>query len=137
MAKIRHIAIKTLDPAKLARFYEEVFDMEVVLRRQTGSVYLTDGYLSLALLPSRGEVAPGIEHFGFHVDDMEEIVSRLENTGMAGPKVRDNDPPFAEERITDPDGNMVDLSVHGYEHVEHQADRGDTKGVKTKEKEPA
>ncbi len=137
MAKIRHLAIKTMDPAKLARFYEEVFDMEVVLHSDSGSIFMSDGYLSLALLVSRGKVPPGIDHFGFHVDDMGEIASRLENTGMAGPKVRDNNPPFAEERVTDPDGNMIDLSVHGYERVERQADRGDAKGAKTKEKEPA
>ncbi len=132
MPKIRHIAIKTLDPAKLARFYEEVFDMKVMMRRDTGSVYMTDGYLALALLPSRGEVATGIEHLGFHVDDMEEIASRLEKAGVAAPKVRDNDPPLAETRATDPDGNMIDLSVHGYERAEYQADR-----AKTQEKEPA
>ena len=137
MSKIRHLAIKTLDPAKLASFYEEVFDMEVVMRSDSGSIFMTDGYLSLALLSSRGKVPPGIDHFGFHVDDMGEVASRLEKTGMAVPKVRDNDPPFAEERITDPDGNMIDLSVHGYQRDERQSDRGDAKGAKTKEKEPA
>ncbi len=149
MAKLRHLAIKTMDPAKLARFYEEVFDMEVVMKSESGSVFMTDGYLSLALLVTRGLVPPGIDHFGFHVDDMEETGSRLVKAGIIGPKVRDNDPPFAEKRTTDPDGNMIDLSVHGYDRDERQADRGDgeeTKvdamaearaGAKAKETEPA
>lgn len=122
-AKVRHIAIKTPDPARLAEYYTKVFDLDVVLRRETGSVYLSDGDLCLALLPTRGEVAPGIEHFGFHIQDAEEIANALEGLGMEAPKIRANDPPFAETRVTDPDGNMIDLSVHGFEMVEFQEDR--------------
>ncbi len=123
-AKVRHIAIKTPDPQRLADYYTKVFGLEVVLKRETGSVYLSDGDLCLALLPTRGEVAPGIEHFGFHIQDAEEIAAAIEDAGMEGPKVRANDPPFAETRVTDPDGNMIDLSVHGFEMIEHQEDRG-------------
>lgn len=127
-AKIRHIAIKTPNPKRLAEYYTTVFGMDVVLERPTGSVYLSDGDLCLALLPTRGEVAPSIEHFGFHIQDAEEIAKSIEGLGMEPPKVRPNDPPYAETRTTDPDGNMIDLSVHGFEMQEFQADR---------EKEPA
>ncbi len=122
-AKVRHIAIKTPDPQRLADYYTKVFGLDVVLRRETGSVYLSDGDLCLALLPTRGEVAPGIEHFGFHIQDPEEIAEALEGVGMERPKVRPNDPPFAETRVCDPDGNMIDLSVHGFEMQEFQSDR--------------
>lgn len=122
-AKVRHIAIKTPDPERLAEYYTTVFGLDVVLRRPTGSVYLSDGDLCLALLPTRGEVAPGIEHFGFHIQDAEEIAKALEDVGMDPPKVRPNDPPYAETRVCDPDGNMIDLSVHGFEVQEFQADR--------------
>lgn len=122
-AKIRHIAIKTPDPKRLAEYYTTVFGMDVVLERPTGSVYLSDGDLCLALLPTRGEVAPSIEHFGFHIQDAEEIAKSIEGLGMEPPKVRPNDPPYAETRTTDPDGNMIDLSVHGFEMQEFQADR--------------
>jgi len=122
-AKVRHIAIKTPDPQRLADYYTTVYGLDVVLKRPSGSVYLSDGDLCLALLPTRGEVAPGIEHFGFHVQDVEEIAEALEGMGMDRPKVRPNDPPFAETRVTDPDGNMIDLSVHGFEMEEYQDDR--------------
>lgn len=122
-AKVRHIAIKTPDPDRLADYYTSVFGMDVVLRRETGSVYLSDGDLCLALLPTRGQSAPGIEHFGFHIGSAEDIAAALEAAGMEAPKQRPNDPPFAETRVTDPDGNMVDLSVHGFEMEEYQADR--------------
>ncbi|MFT5540120.1 MAG: catechol 2,3-dioxygenase-like lactoylglutathione lyase family enzyme [Alphaproteobacteria bacterium] len=122
-AKVRHIAIKTPDPQRLAEYYTQVFGLEVVLRRETGSVYLSDGDLCLALLPTRGECAPGIEHFGFHIQDAEEIAQALEDAGQAPPKVRPNDPPYAETRVTDPDGNMIDLSEHGFEMQEFQDER--------------
>ena len=122
-AKVRHIAIKTPDPQRLADYYTTVYGLDVVLKRPSGSVYLSDGDLCLALLPTRGEVAPGIEHFGFHIQDVEEIAEALEGMGMDRPKVRPNDPPFAETRVTDPDGNMIDLSVHGFEMEEYQDDR--------------
>jgi catechol 2,3-dioxygenase-like lactoylglutathione lyase family enzyme len=125
-AKVRHIAIKTPDPQRLADYYTTVYGLDVVLKRPSGSVYLSDGDLCLALLPTRGEVAPGIEHFGFHIQNVEEIAEALEGIGMEGPKVRPNDPPFAETRVTDPDGNMIDLSVHGFEMEEYQDDRKET-----------
>ena len=128
-AKVRHIAIKTPDPQRLADYYTTVYGLDVVLKRPSGSVYLSDGDLCLALLPTRGEVAPGIEHFGFHIQDIEEIAEALEGMGMDRPKVRPNDPPFAETRVTDPDGNMIDLSVHGFEMEEYQDDRKEAAAI--------
>jgi catechol 2,3-dioxygenase-like lactoylglutathione lyase family enzyme len=122
-AKVRHIAIKTPDPNRLADYYTKVYGLDVVLRRETGSVYLSDGDLCLALLPTRGQCAPGIEHFGFHIGSAEKIAESLEGIGMGAPQTRPNDPPFAETRVTDPDGNMIDLSVHGFEMQEFQGDR--------------
>ena len=61
---------------------------------------------------------------------MDEIAARLEAVGQNPPKVRPNDPPYAEQRCTDPDGNMIDISMHGYEKVEHQANRQQRAGEK-------
>ena len=51
MPKIKHIAIVTMDPEKLAQFYCDVFEMKVVERNGRGNVFLTDGYINLAILP--------------------------------------------------------------------------------------
>ena len=127
MARIKHLAIKTVDPERLAKFYVDVFELEIVQRSDKGAVFLTDGYLSIAILKARGDVPPGLNHFGFEVDDMAQISERLEAAGMEGPKVRPNDPPYAETRAIDPDGNMFDLSVHGYNRDERQSDRAGQK----------
>ena len=51
MSKIRHLAIKTKDPSKLAKFYGDVFDMKVLYTEKSGAIYMSDGYLTLAMLP--------------------------------------------------------------------------------------
>src|ERR1700681_5104456 len=82
MPKIRHLAIKTKNPARLAEFYAQVFDMKVLHSEKSGAVYMSDGYLTLAILRNRGEAAPsGINHFGFQVDDLGEVEKRLEKLG--------------------------------------------------------
>lgn len=130
MAKIRHLAIKTKDPKRLAKFYEDVFDMKAIHSEENGAIYMSDGYLTLALLRNRGEATPsGINHFGFSVDDVEEIEAKLAKYDEPM-TVRPSNRPFAEHRAMDPDGNLFDISVHGYDEVEFRADRE----KKTKEK---
>jgi catechol 2,3-dioxygenase-like lactoylglutathione lyase family enzyme len=129
--KIRHLAIITVDPERLAKFYEEVFQMT----RLTGkagvpgskAVYMTDGYITLALLENKAEGKPnGMNHFGFHVDDQDEISRRLTKAGVRAPAKRPADRPYAETRAFDPDGNNFDISVAGF---------GSEEGTETKKKE--
>src|SRR5882724_13717518 len=116
--KIRHLAIMTLDPERLAKFYEETFEMT----RLTGkgvpgskAVYLTDGYITLALLENKAEGKPsGLNHFGWHVEDHDEITNRLVTNGVKAPAKRPADRPYAETRATDPEGKNFDISVKGF-----------------------
>ena len=118
MAKIRHLAIVTTDPGKLAEFYEKVFDLEVQHRADNGNVFMTDGYMNIALLRNKAEGKPsGLNHFGFEIDDMDAVTERLESAGVPAPAKRPADRHFAETRAFDPDGNNFDLSVNGYERV--------------------
>lgn len=123
MPKIRHLAIKTKNPARLAEFYSKVFDMKIINQEKSGAVYMSDGYLTLAILKNRGEATPsGINHFGFQVDnlaDIEERLKKFDEPMTARPSTR----PYAEHRAMDPDGNLFDISVHGYDEVEYAADR--------------
>jgi hypothetical protein len=84
---------------------------------------MSDGYLTLALLRNRGEATPsGINHFGFQVDDIEDIAEKLKK--FEEPlEMRPANRPFAEYRAMDPDGNLFDVSVHGYDEAEFQSDR--------------
>ena len=125
--KIRHLAIYTPDTDKLAAFYARVFDMEIVLRAGPigkGPVFITDGYMNLAILPAttRGEAAVGLNHFGFHVDSVAGITKRLAAEGVEEPTMRPAGR-YAEFRAADPCGNGFDLSEHGFQEDQAARDK--------------
>jgi len=137
MAKIRHLAIKTKSPERLAAFYEEVFGLKRIRSEKGGAIYMSDGYLTLALLRNRGEATPsGINHFGFHVDDVKAVEQKLK--GFEEPlEQRPGNRPYAEYRAMDPDGNLFDVSAHGYDEAEFQADRDKRAVQAQKDKVPS
>jgi len=119
--KIRHLAIFARSPRKLAEFYQVAFEMEVIHHAPDHTAYfLSDGYLTLAILPHRleGEAAVGINHFGFQVEDMAAINRKLAQFEMESPKQRPAERPYAEYRACDPEGNQFDLSERGFENAE-------------------
>ena len=81
MARIKHIAIHSSDPANTAAFYKEVFGLEEVAGPRSG-YYLSDGYIDLAILQTNetnvGESPRDetryccIDHLGFQLDQMSK-----------------------------------------------------------------
>jgi catechol 2,3-dioxygenase-like lactoylglutathione lyase family enzyme len=90
MAKIRHIAIRSEDTEATARFFVEVFGLELVQRRGHGPIDLTDGDVNITVLPMNlggdggREIRPGVEHIGFSVADEAEEAERKERLEAAG-----------------------------------------------------
>ena len=128
MARIKHIALTTKEPDKVAAFYKEAFDMQGIRRSPNGAVFLSDGYINLAILNWKtdddADVGPdgpnynGIHHIGFQVDDLDAACEKLErangqkltsreglNAGMAGAG-RNN----FEMKWAGPDGVVIDIS---------------------------
>lgn len=122
MAQIRHLAIRTEEPERLAQFYIEVFGFKELHRgshpgHPAGkSVHLTDGYFELAILDNSAQESPnGLYHFGIKIEDMEETLKRFKKFRADKPiRQRPQGTPFAEMRVSDPEGNLIDLSVHGF-----------------------
>jgi catechol-2,3-dioxygenase len=117
MAKLRHLAILTHQPEKLAEFYKKVFEMKEMHRTKNGSFHLSDGEVNLAILnandPKEPGHRPGLYHFGFHVEDHADIARRIKEVYPEGaPKSREAT--YAELRGTDPDGNLFDISTIGW-----------------------
>lgn len=113
---IRHIALYTSDPKRLSNFYNAAFGMKEVAQTDRSSIFVSDGYFNLALLYQRvREEKNGFNHFGFHVNDLEEIRHRAEKAGTRRGAARPSRIPFAEVRIHDPEGNGVDISVKGWD----------------------
>jgi len=111
---IRHIALYTPDPQRLAGFYCNVLDMREVERTDRSSIFVSDGYFNLALLYKRTEEPLGLNHFGFHVQSNEEMRARAEKAGVPPGARRPERIPFAEYRVHDLEGNGIDISQKGW-----------------------
>ena len=113
MPRIRHLAIVSRDRERLVNFYTTSFDMRVIYGRPN-STHLSDGDLNLAIVDQGAGVKAGLYVLGFDIDDMEDFQERLRKAGASSdpqPMPKDHD---AEYRVLDPDGNLLDLSMHGW-----------------------
>jgi catechol 2,3-dioxygenase-like lactoylglutathione lyase family enzyme len=129
MPKLRHIALHVPNPELTAEFYKNVFDM-VEVGRTDGSladgIYLSDGDLNLAILKFRNaETADrgdgmgtvmGLHHFGFWVEDADEVRRRLLENEAHLLRDRPHDSPtsFFEEKWVAPDGVQFDIAQAGW-----------------------
>ena len=133
MARIRHIALATKNPSQTAEFYNQAFGLKELRRSRNGAVFLTDGYIHLAVLNHKDERSPdmgahgpnfsGIHHFGFEVDDLDEACQKLENAKAQRLTAKDHvDATMAaggqanfEMKWSGPDGVVIDISHTGWE----------------------
>jgi lactoylglutathione lyase len=126
MARIKHIAIRTRDVEKTAAFYRTAFDLKQVGLGRNG-IYLTDGHLNIAILKFQrgidGEpLKLGIDHVGFHVDDVEATLARVNALGgkplTDRSEVQPTDPSepqsYFEMKCLGPDEQVVDVSSIGW-----------------------
>lgn len=124
MARIKHIALSTDDPAKTAEFYKEVFGLTELRRepKDTGAdgVWLSDGYIYFATLKHGGEDTPnlgegrstkGVHHIGFYVDDLETAHATMEGAG--GTECQGSSK--VNRKFKGPDGLMIDIRARGWD----------------------
>ncbi len=114
MAKIRHIAYRVEDVEAMADFFMKGFEMEIVERRPTGAVDLSDGVINVTLLPlgtpaGDGEAPHGIGHIGFTVEDDDVAKQRLISIGAEEARTIRADSAHYEIKFTGPEGIVVDV----------------------------
>lgn len=108
---VRLLAVQVPDPAEACDFYQQQFDLDVVGRDSNGDIRLSDGTAALLLTRSRVRPKAGVQYFGIQVADLPELEKRLQEGGIA----------FTEQgqgeiQFTDPEGNRVVVSEHGWLH---------------------
>ena len=117
MTKIRHVAIRSTDHDRLARFHTEVMGLEEVSRGGNppgNTIYLTDGEVNLAIIGVKEGSPGGINHMGFLVDDLEETKKKL--LALEGDMAVEERPglalrgQFFEGKFLDPEGFLFDVS---------------------------
>jgi catechol 2,3-dioxygenase-like lactoylglutathione lyase family enzyme len=120
MSPLNYLAIMCDDPQRMRDWYQRWFGMEEVNRTPEGTIYISDGHLNVGLLkrgsaPDEEDQHSGVHHFGFQIDDIMEIERNLEDFDPSlRLERRPSEDPYAEYRLTDPEGIVVDLSERGY-----------------------
>ncbi|MGH7084045.1 MAG: VOC family protein [Acetobacteraceae bacterium] len=131
MPRIKHIAMTTREPGKVAAFYKEAFGMRELRRSPNGAVFLSDGYINLAILNyktekdadvgAHGANFDGIHHLGFEVEDLDQAIEKLEGA-QAEQLTSKHEPDIAmggtrnfEMKWSGPDGVVIDISHTGWE----------------------
>jgi catechol 2,3-dioxygenase-like lactoylglutathione lyase family enzyme len=129
--KLKHVAIVSDRFALLGRFYETLFAMKSSASNEPrGAATVGDGYVGLNINSRAPGRQSGLDHFGFEVEDVEVVFTRLK---AKYPKIKVLDRPggrsFAGISTHDPAGNVFDLSKEVgkrrgvYEEGEWQQDR--------------
>jgi catechol-2,3-dioxygenase len=128
-----HFAIRARESEGLAHFYADVFELEARnTPSQEGAYHLTDGRVTMAILPWKissfngaGIEQPGMDHIGFRVQDINAFAANLDvvakiNIQLA-PKPIDFDSEGAARlgllktcsngtlQLADPDGTLIDV----------------------------
>jgi catechol 2,3-dioxygenase-like lactoylglutathione lyase family enzyme len=128
--RIKHIAITAEDPFVTAELFQQAFGLEEIARGDNElarEVYLTDGYINLAIVcwkrtaqnPDPYPEGYGLDHVGFHVEDLAAAEARARAAGAI-----DQPPPrvdlskldghiFFEKKLTLA-GVKFDLSREGW-----------------------
>ena len=127
--KLRHIALSVDDPFATAEFYMQAFGMDKVGETDSPlarGVYLSDGTMNLAVLGFKndywagqgGKKYRGIHHFGFQVEDMDDVESDILSAGgenfTGRPTTGNTSTVMFEKKYYDPNGIMVEAAVAGW-----------------------
>jgi catechol-2,3-dioxygenase len=108
--RLRHIAINVQDREKVAEYYGKVFGLEEKARGSNGTIYLSDGFVDVALIcnPKR---AWGIRHFGLQVESVKKIEEIAQSPITRAPP---ESGVYGEFKLMDPEGNQIDVSEDGW-----------------------
>jgi len=131
---VSHMAIRTLQAEAVARFYAEVFGLELAARAADDpSFHVSDGRVTLVFVPwdirdyeGGGIARPGPDHLGFHVESIAAVEERLAAVADGNPHLRPLAPGGGTEgrarlallarcrcgtrQMSDPDGVLIDLA---------------------------
>jgi catechol 2,3-dioxygenase-like lactoylglutathione lyase family enzyme len=110
-SKLRHLAVVSERVALVSQFYRDLFGMTGKPPEGTGAAVVSDGYVGLNVNPRAPGRQGGFDHFGFEVDNVDDVTDRLrEDYPTIELAKRPGNRPFAGISTHDPVGNVFDLS---------------------------
>jgi predicted enzyme related to lactoylglutathione lyase len=108
---VRLVVVQVANPEEACEFYKSQFDLALVRRAADGSIFLSDGTVSLTLTKTKALPKNGIQYFGIQVDNLAIVRQRLEDSGV---EVSPVEGAPGQIRISDPEGNQVVISEKGW-----------------------
>jgi catechol 2,3-dioxygenase-like lactoylglutathione lyase family enzyme len=132
---INHITLRVRDIERSAAFYSSVFELQATNEGDEGSRRLSDGRVTMVLLPWSMEnfvghdpQPPALEHFGFKVESVEAIKKEMLDIIGINPQMATmqlglgeegearlsvfKQCPMGEFHLTDLEGVYIDVSEH-------------------------
>ena len=109
-ARIRHIAINVEDRDAVADYYKKVFGFEEKVRGPNGTIYLSDGFVDVALIHTTARPW-GIQHFGVQVESVATIEELAQTKVVQVPPESGR---YGEFKLFDPEENQIDVSETGW-----------------------
>ena len=114
MGKIRHIAIRCEDTEKTAQWLHTALELQIVQRRGSGAVDLSDGDVNITLLPlglgaGERQTRPGVEHIGVTVEDDAVARERLLSAGAVELNPVGLGDVYYEAKFRSPEGLVIDV----------------------------
>jgi catechol 2,3-dioxygenase-like lactoylglutathione lyase family enzyme len=109
---VRYVVVQTETPERAADFYKSVFELKEIGKVSDGSLRLTDGDITLELTRKQSIGKPGIQYFGFQVEDWSQAKSRCKEIGLELPQPKGRE---TEVQLTDPEGNLFAVSERGWQ----------------------
>jgi len=129
--QINHISIRSSEPERVAEFYHEVFDLKEGKNFfDEDALCVTDDTVNLIIRRTSNHsymsMREGIDHFGYVVENIEQVKKEMDEFGRAHPEATPKELAagvfghitqedidgckIGEYAIADPDGLLVDLS---------------------------
>lgn len=124
---INHIAVVTPRYDAMKEFYTQTMGFPEVFTARNAAGEPTLTYLQASrttfveLFPAGPNRAPGFQHVGLHVEDIDATIARLRERGATVGDARVGATGSRIATITDPDGTRIELSELGPESRARQA----------------
>jgi catechol 2,3-dioxygenase-like lactoylglutathione lyase family enzyme len=130
---IDHVALRTMNPDKMAEFYRDVFELAVTNKAEgDANHYLSDGHVTLVIMPwditdyaATGIITQGMDHIGFKVEDVEAVKDDVARIAADNPRLAPapftgaegealarlfaRSCPLGHYQLADCDGTLIDL----------------------------
>src|SRR5207253_24680 len=114
---VRRVVLQADQAEEVAAFFRDKLDLQEE-DKSAGGVGLSDGYIHLSVVRQGPTSKRGIQAVGLQVDDWAAVAERFRAMGQTLPTPAS---PDGEVEVRDPEGNLILLSLTGWDRAQEPA----------------